>query len=209
MGQEHHHVSADFMNITATVHEFFRPVLNLDHVDELSNIEKNLTHISRKGTESGFHLSRRRGSTKEHAFFYIRAICRIYLVDYTCAGYELPLVCADLHAEVKAIVKQHSHVRGKKLHWAWDYVLPRSVKSVVGSLRCFRSRSPECYWDFMNNLTPGFVMFTFLFMRRFCTKAQCKFNPNTIMTSGGREIENEMDEDDDFFESRKSIVGEI
>ena len=31
---------------------------------------------------------------------YLRAICRIYLIDFLCGGYKLPSVCADLNEEI-------------------------------------------------------------------------------------------------------------
>ena len=41
---------------------------------------------------------------KKPSAIYLRALCRIYLIDFICAGYELPSVCADIEAEVDLTV---------------------------------------------------------------------------------------------------------
>ena len=51
----------------------------------------NITHYKRKGNETGFHLSRIKGSPTEYAYFYLRAFCRLYLADYICAGMHVCL----------------------------------------------------------------------------------------------------------------------
>lgn len=35
---------------------------------------------------------------------YLKALCRIYLIDYICADYDLPLECARIADEVAATV---------------------------------------------------------------------------------------------------------
>ena len=76
----------------------------------------------------GFHLARGTASQVEYAYFYVRAFCRIYLSDYICAGYELPLVCRDMHEEVKDLVRDHLAEKQKHMHWTG---LPLHVDSIV------------------------------------------------------------------------------
>ena len=38
---------------------------------------------------------------------YVRLLCRLYLSDFVCAGYSLPAVCEDLHAELEAATAAH------------------------------------------------------------------------------------------------------
>lgn len=46
-------------------------------------------------------------SSNEHdAKLFTRAICRIYIVDYMCLGYELPSYCNDIDDEVIELLKE-------------------------------------------------------------------------------------------------------
>ena len=44
-----------------------------------------------------------RGTTSYH---YLRAICRVYLSDYICTGFPLPLACADLIDEADELARE-------------------------------------------------------------------------------------------------------
>jgi hypothetical protein len=36
-------------------------------------------------------------------YYYLRVVCRLYLVDFVCAGYKLPVACEDLAEELVEI----------------------------------------------------------------------------------------------------------
>jgi hypothetical protein len=146
-----HHVHADFKNISAVIRSFWHPVLSLDTLEKVTEIEKNLTHYQRKGNETGFHLSRRRAQKNEMAYFYLRAFCRIYLVDYICAGYELPIICQDLYSEVKEIMIERRQNFAEKRQIGWDIFVPHFLKSLIADIYCFRAADPQCHADFMSH----------------------------------------------------------
>lgn len=43
------------------------------------------------------------------SYHYLRALCRVYLVDWVCTGYDLPAVCADLSEELSGLVNEYTH----------------------------------------------------------------------------------------------------
>ncbi len=42
---------------------------------------------------------------------YVRALCRIYLTDYLCAGYPLPAACDGLYEELDTDYRAYEKVR--------------------------------------------------------------------------------------------------
>jgi hypothetical protein len=150
MGREHHHqIHADFRNITAVIKEFFSPVLAVNHSKELEDFESTLTHGKRKGNETGFHISRKRAQKHELAYFYLRAFCRIYLIDYVCAGYELPIACRDMHSDIRAVLTEREKKAAAKRHFGWDFVVPVFFKEALAYLYCFSSVTPQCHAEYM------------------------------------------------------------
>jgi hypothetical protein len=62
---------------------------------------------------------------------YTRALCRLYVSDYVCAGYDLPYVCHDLHSEVEA------------LEAAWESLEDRRYRKHGGGLSIMHSILPH------------------------------------------------------------------
>lgn len=101
-------------------------------------------------------------SFQQKARVYLTAICRYYLTDYICAGYELPADCAFLLEEVELTVKEYN-TRSRKeesapsssyvYNQAWKYLkqyLPQWVLRLAADLYCFGERAPDCAAAFVH-----------------------------------------------------------
>ena len=148
------HTQSAYKNISFSIAQFFEPVLRCNNTEDLNLLEKRLTHISRKGNLTGFHLSRKKANKVEFAFFYLRALCRIFVTDFICSGYELPFACNDIKEEVDDIIREHASINRNRLYW-YDYFLPVSGKSLIANFYCIYSYSPDCYANFMQNIDPN------------------------------------------------------
>jgi hypothetical protein len=79
---------------------------------------------------------------------YLRALCRVYVADYICAGYDIPLDCADIGNEVHEQIKQyyseimvaHADTFGELIR----LVLPLAATRIAATLYCWFAVSPDC-----------------------------------------------------------------
>jgi len=86
-------------------------------------------------------------STKVSAV-YLRALCRVYLVDFICGDYTLPPVCTDLYSEIDtALAELNEAAHKQSFHMSWSYIrrrIPRNALEILASFLCIFDRSPAC-----------------------------------------------------------------
>eukprot|EP01039_Chlorochromonas_danica_P004903 gene4903-5377_t len=80
---------------------------------------------------------------------YLRVICRIYLIDYICTNYTLPLDCQDLLEEVRVSRRQYLEIVREEqsiddISDLLRLVLPHAWMEVYAYFWCFFATSPEC-----------------------------------------------------------------
>jgi len=87
---------------------------------------------------------------------YLVAICRMYITDYICTGYELPKDCQFILQEVEQLVKESRRMNPKK--WtvlrALRALVPVRWLNYMSIIYCFSTPTPECMAEF----THGTVM---------------------------------------------------
>lgn len=86
---------------------------------------------------------------------YMRAICRIYLLDFVCMGYDLPEPCADLTVELADILKSRlhpEHTSHRRTH-VWG-IVPISVLRFYAEIVCTFSL-PQCVTDIVYGKNSG------------------------------------------------------
>ena len=85
--------------------------------------------------------------------FYLRAICRIYLIDFICGNYTLPDICSDLKSEYIQIINNYNEniILKSSKYKIFDEstVFYTLFKKVIGFI-CLFYRSPECSNNFLN-----------------------------------------------------------
>jgi hypothetical protein len=87
---------------------------------------------------------------------YLKAVCRIYLIDFHCFNYSLPYDCEDLHVELKNHLEELHAVNHRKTipeHFMsfLRTALPKTILSFIGEIVCFHDPSPRC----MASITHG------------------------------------------------------
>jgi hypothetical protein len=90
---------------------------------------------------------------------YLRALCRIYLVDYVCLRYSLPEDCQDLETEMLQSFQEFQHTLRVKSSDISMYdhlreLLPKSVMRTIASYACLWSDSPECEVQIVHGSLP-------------------------------------------------------
>jgi hypothetical protein len=92
---------------------------------------------------------------------YVRAICRLYLIDFKCFNYTLPKECEDLEEEFQLQVS--SHYAMKDLGSFQDrflgfvrYLLPGWILDRLAYLICFMEDGPQCYVRIIHGLDETF-----------------------------------------------------
>jgi len=88
------------------------------------------------------------------AALYLRAICRIYVSDFICGGYEMPPICNDLHDEVAADGVAHEKIDRRR---AWrktvvERLAPNWLLYIFAEIPCmiFSNSPPECIGRFVH-----------------------------------------------------------
>lgn len=133
--QGHHRSSFDPYNTTYISKLFFEEYLTQDTV--------NITFDGQSGHE--------RNSRKRPAEVYLRAICRVYLMDFICGRYELPPVCAKIIDEIDRDLMDFNVDREKKKTFLGMMkmifsreILPVSFLKGIAGLLCYFHKSPSC-----------------------------------------------------------------
>jgi hypothetical protein len=105
-------------------------------------------------------LRRSQTAAKQSSATYLRALCRIYLADYMCTGYDLPAMCSDLAAEYRLAAEEykeqnkhfllmHSKEKTWKTH-VYYYLL-----FIYAEIDCFFESNPQCVTDIMYGKDSG------------------------------------------------------
>lgn len=111
----------------------------------------NTTYISKLYFEE--YLNPNSSSTfdsRKVSAIYLRALCRIYLVDFICGDYSLPPVCADLYAEVDDAISQLNEKAKQPSLWnrfRLNFIrqrIPQPLLHFIASFYCVLDRSPSC-----------------------------------------------------------------
>jgi hypothetical protein len=81
---------------------------------------------------------------------YLKAICRIYLIDFHCFNYTLPIDCESLKEE---LINSYEELHNQKVRRSLNdhfmkflrSIIPFSVFQSFAYLICFTENSPDCY----------------------------------------------------------------
>lgn len=91
---------------------------------------------------------------------YLKALCRVYLIDYMCLNYSLPADCQDLQVELMEVVDDYWRYHSKSnvvyietLSDMLRLVLPRYVMERLSVAACLFSPTPECEARFTHGVT--------------------------------------------------------
>lgn len=85
---------------------------------------------------------------QDESIKYLKAICRIYLVDYICTGYELPLPCQYLEEELHELLSDHLILNTPPTLFKKILNIPIIIRYYLAQIYCFRSSTPECVITF-------------------------------------------------------------
>jgi hypothetical protein len=85
---------------------------------------------------------------QDESIKYLKAICRIYLVDYICTGYELPLPCQHLQEELQELLSDHLILTSPLSLFQKILNIPIIIRYYLAQIYCFRSSTPECVITF-------------------------------------------------------------
>ena len=111
--------------------------------------------MQRLDIQGGFALS----EYQERARAYLVAICRFYITDYICAGYNLPADCQFIMEEVLITVREFKQ-RGEEevdsgfLIGILRFFLPTRLLEFLSSFYCYSTPTPECFASFVHG-TPS------------------------------------------------------
>lgn len=82
---------------------------------------------------------------------YLRAVCRVYLVDYICLNYTLPADCQSLTQEAQDSIREFQRISVEQIQYTerslFDNmrgVLPQAYMRIVAAFACLTTESPEC-----------------------------------------------------------------
>eukprot|EP00981_Chlorochromonas_danica_P006495 scaffold1403_cov180-Ochromonas_danica.AAC.22 len=158
-----HPSSSDPYHTTAAARSFFA-FASLDAFERFGNhtvapaTTTTSTSTSTTTTGSGTGSGSQRGvipngytvpQYRKTARDYLRVICRIYLIDYICTNYTLPLDCQDLLEEVRVSRRQYLEIVREEqsiddISDLLRLVLPHAWMEVYAYFWCFFATSPEC-----------------------------------------------------------------
>lgn len=85
---------------------------------------------------------------------YLKAVCRLYLIDFKCFHYSLPADCEELNGEFKAHVDEMHYAKHRKS--IFDHfmnfmraTIPHNVLDVISEIACFFDSAPECKYGIL------------------------------------------------------------
>jgi hypothetical protein len=107
---------------------------------------------------------------------YLRALCRMYLTDFTCFNYTLPADCEDMYNEVNDAMEYYAYLHSlssgnagnaprlggntkagedvKKSIDTWKdllrLILPQDILRYLSEIVCFWEATPECHVSFVH-----------------------------------------------------------
>lgn len=87
------------------------------------------------------------------SYHYLRAICRIYLPDFTCLHHDLPQACYSILDDVKISIDHYNDIQ-EKLHknivnrLYINNIIPYYILEYIATSVCYilLASSPECYY---------------------------------------------------------------
>jgi hypothetical protein len=99
---------------------------------------------------------------KEQAAVSLRALCRLYLTDFLCAGYALPPECEEMRTEAAEAVDEYYHLRqlaaSEKVSLVLEVAdilrvfLAKESMYALAFWYCLRDLRPECSVDFAHGV---------------------------------------------------------
>ena len=94
---------------------------------------------------------------QQQAKKYLLAICRIYLIDFTCLNYTLPAECQQLKGELFDIAEDYYKYKdGNQVQFVDNLAdvlrlfLPKSVMRILANVVCVFAQSGECDAKFVH-----------------------------------------------------------
>lgn len=82
---------------------------------------------------------------------YLKALCRIYLSDYLCLNYSLPMDCQDLASEAQQSLEDYHKLKVQAefndellIGDMIRAILPRTLIEALAPFVCFQAATPEC-----------------------------------------------------------------
>jgi hypothetical protein len=126
-----HKSSKDPLNTTKNSKLFFKNYLN-NIYGNLSQFDNNITNINKFKNES--------------SYYYMRALCRVYLSDFLCTGYNLPLICQDIVLEINPLIESYikrKHQAEQKLPLYLRLGIPYSIIRLIANLYCHIIQAPS------------------------------------------------------------------
>jgi hypothetical protein len=125
----------------------------------------NTTYISRLffSAHLGDNYKRRSkpGSKSEPSEVYLRALCRLYITDFICGGYDLPVVCADIDTEIDSDMSLENNRLKREAEssiFRWTNFrrrIPIKVLEILASILCLLNRSPSCEARIIYDIDPS------------------------------------------------------
>jgi hypothetical protein len=105
-------------------------------------------------------LNRNPANRVQTSSSYLRALCRIYLVDYMCAGYDLPSICSDLAEEYRSLADDYIELNRPSLlarerHKSWMSRVYYWLRFLYAEIDCFFETNPQCVTDIMYGKDSG------------------------------------------------------
>jgi hypothetical protein len=90
---------------------------------------------------------------------YLRALCRMYLIDYMCLNYTMPMDCQNIPTELLEVVDDHYRFKAHKQVQHFDSIsdilrlfLPTTWLQRIATLACMNAPSPDCEARFVHGI---------------------------------------------------------
>jgi len=133
-----HHSSKDPNKTKEAAYRLLNPALLLNITDRYSTCNDELSN----DTNEIFN---------NISYHYLRALCRIYLPDFTCLGYELPQVCYTILDDVQVSINHYNEIQDilkKKASNTLQQYIPNYILEYISTSICYilLATTPECYY---------------------------------------------------------------
>lgn len=134
------HTSSNDPNGTKNAaYRFFNPILNNTKKYYDDNDIKSLNKTEEKLYNISYH--------------YMRAVCRIYLPDYTCLNYQLPKICQNILDDVQNSIDKYNKIQidmKMKISFRkyFKKIFSEYILEVIALSSCYLSLSSttECFY---------------------------------------------------------------
>jgi hypothetical protein len=133
-----HHSSKDPNGTKIAAYKLLNPALNKANTCQSNNITS---------------INDAEDILQNISYHYLRALCRIYLPDFTCLHYDLPQACYSILDDVQISIDNYNNIQAN-LHKSIanrlyiNNIIPYYIFEYVATSVCYilLAKSPECYY---------------------------------------------------------------